>query len=168
MENIAAETNTIEGQFSVLLELQGLDLQVHDWQTQLHEKKRVVEQNAIRAYFASPSVLFTVSLPLGGPNTFSFPDLAAYPTGLNHIAYDGTFAYPTFQGWNDESPWISFDSAMNTFILSPASHFMVARTAVLPAGDLVSGISPKITSLSRGIRPAGAPRGRERHQSDLR
>lgn len=48
MENIAAETNTIEGQFSVLLELQGLDLQVHDWQTQLHEKKRVVEQNALK------------------------------------------------------------------------------------------------------------------------
>src|ERR1035441_1005772 len=87
---------------------------------------------AIRAYGGSPAVLFTVSLPSGGPNTFSFPNLAVYPKGLSHIAFSGTFAFPTFQGWNDESPWISFDSAMNTVILSPASHFMVARTGCLP------------------------------------
>jgi hypothetical protein len=106
---------------------------------------------AIRAYFASRSILFTVVLPSGGPNTFSFPDFTAYPQGLSHIAYDGTFAYPTFQGWCDESPWIAFDSAFNTAILSPASHFMVARTAILPAGDLVSGISPKIAALPAGF-----------------
>src|SRR5664280_740333 len=83
---------------------------------------------AIRTYSASSAVLFTVSLPAGGPNTFSFPTLTVNPKGLSHIAFCGTFAFPTFQGWNDESPWVSFDSAMNTVILSPASHFMVART----------------------------------------
>jgi len=106
---------------------------------------------AIRAYLASPSVLFTVSLPSGGPNTFSFPDLTVYPSGLNHIAYDGTFAAPTFQAWNGESPWICFDSQWNTVILSAASHFMVAQTAVLAAGDLASGVSPQIASLPAGF-----------------
>ena len=106
---------------------------------------------SIRTYFNTPAVLFTMTLPSGGPNTFSFPDLAGFPQGLSHIAYDGTFADPTFMAWNDESPWISFDWARNTVILSPASHFMVARTAVLPAGDLVSGISPQISSLPAGF-----------------
>jgi hypothetical protein len=105
----------------------------------------------IKAYLASPSVLFSASLPAGGPNSFSFPDFTVYPHSLNHIAYDGTFAYPTFQGWNSESPWICFDSAMNTVILSAASHFMVAQTAVLSAGDLASGISPQIASLPVGF-----------------
>ena len=106
---------------------------------------------AIRTYVASPAVLFTVSLPSGGPNTFSFPTLTVYPKGLSHIAFSGTFAFPTFQGWNDESPWVSFDSAMNTVILSPASHFMVARTCFTPAGELASGVSLKITSLPVGF-----------------
>ena len=106
---------------------------------------------AIRTYFASPAVLFTVSLPSGGPNTFSFPNLTVYPKGLSHIAFSGTFAFPTFQGWNDESPWVSFDSAMNTVILSPAAHFMVARTGCLPTGELGSGISQQITSLPAGF-----------------
>ncbi len=106
---------------------------------------------AIRTYFASPAVVFTVSLPSGGPNTFSFPALTVYPKGLRHIAFSGTFAFPTFQGWNDESPWVSFDSAMNTVILSPASHFMVARTGCLPTGELGSGISQQITSLPAGF-----------------
>jgi hypothetical protein len=106
---------------------------------------------AIRTYVASPAVLFTVSLPSGGPNTFSFPNLTVYPTGLRHIAFSGTFAFPTFQGWNDESPWVSFDSAMNTVILSPASHFMVARTGCLPTGELGSGISQQIASLPAGF-----------------
>jgi len=106
---------------------------------------------AIRAYVASPAILFTVSLPSGGPNTFSFPTLTVYPKGLRHIAFSGTFAFPTFQGWNDESPWVSFDSAMNTVILSAASHFMVARTGCLPTGELSSGISQQIVSLPAGF-----------------
>jgi hypothetical protein len=106
---------------------------------------------AIRAYFDSPAVLFTFSLPSGGPNTFSFPTLTVYPKGLRHIAFAGTFAFPTFQGWNSESPWVSFDAAMNTVILSPASHFMVASTGCLPTGELASGISPAIGSLPAGF-----------------
>ena len=106
---------------------------------------------SIRCYFASATVLFTVSLPAGGPNTFSFPSLTVYPHGLSHIAFSGTFAAPTFQGTNDESPWVSFDSSMNTAILSPASHFMVARTGLLANGQLGSGISTKIASLPAGF-----------------
>jgi hypothetical protein len=40
---------------------------------------------------------------------------------------------------------------MNTVILSPAAHFMVARTGCLPTGELGSGISQQITSLPAGF-----------------
>ncbi len=106
---------------------------------------------AIRAYAGTPAVLFTVTMPSGGPNTFSLPTLTGHPAGLSHIAFSGTFGNATFQGTNDESPWVQFDAAGHTMILSPATHFMVARTNTLTNGSLVSGINPKITSLPAGF-----------------
>src|ERR1035438_4072206 len=64
---------------------------------------------AIRTYYVSRSVLFTVSLPAGGPNSFSFPALTNFPAGLHTIAFAGTFGFPTFQGSDTESPWIALD-----------------------------------------------------------
>ena len=106
---------------------------------------------AIRSYFGSRAVLFTMSLPSGGPNTFAFPALTSYPSGLRHIAFAGVFGYPSFYASDDESPWVSFDSAMNSVILSPVSHFMVARTGPVAGGAIVSGISPKIAVLPAGF-----------------
>lgn len=105
---------------------------------------------AIRTYVTSRSVLFTVNLPSGGPNSFSFPTLTSYPAGLHSIAFAGTFGFPTFTGSDPESPWVSFDAAYHTAILSPAAHFMVANTGV-SAGRLSSGISPKIATLPAGF-----------------
>ena len=107
-------------------------------------------QAAIRIYSGSRAVLFTMSLPSGGPNTVSFPSLSGYPQGLNHIGYCGLFGYPSFAGSSTESPWIAFDQAFDTAILSPASHFMVATTGV-SSGQLASGISTQITSLPAGF-----------------
>ena len=106
---------------------------------------------AIRAYFNQKAVLFSAGNPFDSPNTFSFPSLSQYPKGLGHIAYAGMFAYPTFYGYGDDGPWISFDSAANTFVLSPVSHAMVATTGLGPGGDLVSGISSKIATLPHGF-----------------
>src|ERR1035438_10850950 len=105
---------------------------------------------AIRTYYVSRSVLFTVSLPAGGPNSFSFPALTSFPAGLHTIAFAGTFGFPTFQGSDTESPWIAFDAAHHTAILSPATHFMVATTGVA-GGQLSSGISAQIATLPAGF-----------------
>jgi hypothetical protein len=105
---------------------------------------------AIRTYCASRSVLFTVNLPSGGPNSFSFPTLTSYPAGLHSIAFAGTFGFPTFTGSDPESPWVSFDAAYHTAILSPAAHFMVASTGA-SGGRLSSGISPQIAMLPAGF-----------------
>jgi hypothetical protein len=105
---------------------------------------------AIRSYLSKHAVLFTTSLPDGGPNSFSFPSLTTYPASTHHIAFDGLFGNPTFQGANEESPWVSFDSEYHTVILSAASHFMVASTGTAD-GRLRSGISSQIASLPPGF-----------------
>ncbi len=105
---------------------------------------------AIRCYQSSRSVLFTATLPSGGPNSFSFPNLTSYPAGLRTLGFAGTFGYPTFQGSDTESPWVAFDAAYHTAILSPASHFMVASTGVT-GGQLYSGISTQIAMLPPGF-----------------
>ncbi len=105
---------------------------------------------AIRAYLSSRSVMFTFSLPSGGPNSFSFPTLTSYPAGLHTMAFAGTFGFPTFQGSDPESPWVAFDAAYHTAILSPATHFMVASTGS-SNGQLSSGISSQIAALPAGF-----------------
>lgn len=105
---------------------------------------------AIRTYTSWRGVLFTVSVPYGGPNSFSFPTLTNYPAGLHTLAFAGTFGFPTFQGSDPESPWVAFDGAYHTAILSPVSHFMVASTGTAN-GRLSSGISSQIATLPAGF-----------------
>lgn len=105
---------------------------------------------AIRTYTNSRSVLFTNTLPTGGPNSFAFPNFNRYPAGLHNIAFAGTFGYPTFGGSDSESPWVAFDAAFHTAILSPATHFMVAATGA-SNGLLSSGISAQIAALPAGF-----------------
>ncbi len=105
----------------------------------------------IRAWYNQKAVLFTVSNPSDAPNSFSFPTWSQYPNGTGHIAFAGSFGYPTFFGNSEDSPWVSFDSDANTFVLSPVAHAMVASTAVGPNGALMSGISPRIATLPAGF-----------------
>ncbi len=106
---------------------------------------------AIRAYYNQQAVLFTASNPSDSPNTFSFPSLSQYPKLPSHIAFAGMFGYPTFYGYSDDSPWVAFDLAANTFVLSPVTHAMVASTALSSSGQLMSGISKQIATLPAGF-----------------
>jgi hypothetical protein len=110
----------------------------------------VVRHGAIRTYANRTAVLFTLSYPNGGTN-FCFPSLAQYPSGLKHIAFSGTFAPPTFSTLPEESPWAFFDSKANTFILSPASDFMVATLSRSSSGTLQSGFGWQISSVPQGL-----------------
>jgi hypothetical protein len=106
---------------------------------------------AIRSYWDHRAVLFSVSNSAASANAIQFPNLSRYPPGLSHVNFCGMFAFPSFYGWAEESPWVFFDSAANAFVLSPASNFTVASTAWGPKGELSSGISPKIASLPEGF-----------------
>src|ERR1051326_8005954 len=106
---------------------------------------------AIRAYTTAPAVVFTATATWGGPNSFSFPSLTQYPITLHRIAFSGTFAFPTFFGTSEDSPWVGFDASFHTAILSPLVHFMVVSSAVSRKGELQSGISSKIAALPVGF-----------------
>lgn len=107
---------------------------------------------SIRSYTERPAVLFTVSCITEAANTFSFPNFSDFPRNLDHLAFSGIFAPPSFSGLASESPWIFFDSAANTFIVSPASNFMTASTSWGPGGELRSGIEAGIAILPQGFQ----------------
>jgi hypothetical protein len=111
----------------------------------------VAHHGAIRSYWDHQAVLFTLSNSAAGSNAISFPNLTRYPQGLSHINFCGVFGMPSFYGFAPESPWVFFDGTANAFVLSPATHFMVASTAYGPNGALASGISPQIATLPAGF-----------------
>jgi hypothetical protein len=107
---------------------------------------------SIRSYSEHPDVLFSVSYPSqGAANTFAFPSFTDYPRNLSHLTFSGTFAPPSFWEFAKDSPWVFFDGAGKSFILSPAANFMTASTAWGTNGELSSGISPEIPTLPAGF-----------------
>jgi hypothetical protein len=107
---------------------------------------------AIRSYTERPAVLFTVNCSSPAPNSFSFPNFGEFPRNLDHLAFSGIFAVPSFGNLASESPWVFFDPSANTFILSPAGNFMTASTAWGPQGELASGIAAQIATLPQGFQ----------------
>lgn len=106
---------------------------------------------SIRSYVNKPAVLFSFSCPDGAPNTFSFPAWNSYPKSVRLLTYTGTFATPTFETGSADSPWVFFDAANRSFILSPASNFMAATTTRV-SGTLSSGIHSQIQTLPKGFQ----------------
>ena len=106
-------------------------------------------QGAIRVYQQKPILLFTLKLLEAGDNSGPFPSLRTYPPGLYHL---------TFADWNysfnestTDGPLVEFDSAAHTFILSPASNFMVASTSYGFDQGVITGVNSEIRSLPAGF-----------------
>jgi hypothetical protein len=120
-------------------------------------------RGSIRTYVGAPVVLFSTSYPDGGANTSPFPVLSSYPGLPYQQSYHGCFGpsqFDTTAGAAD-SPWLFFDHDANGFLLSPASHFPVARTWQ-DGGAIASGIDPAITTVPAGTvqqKRAHRPRG---------
>ena len=77
--------------------------------------------------------------------------LSRYPSLPYHLTYAGFFAINSFPGFGNEGPWIFIDPGANTFLLSPASNFLVARTTRAPSGEISTGISSQIQTLPAGF-----------------
>ena len=106
---------------------------------------------SIRVYGGRPVILFAVTYNNDSPNSAPFPVFSSYPANLLHLTYGGEFAAPSFQGFAADSPWIYFDPAGNTFIVSPASDYMAAATTRGPNGEIQAGISSNIATLPSGM-----------------
>jgi hypothetical protein len=108
---------------------------------------------SIRTYNERRSVLFTIGNPSSdAANTVAFPKWTTYPAGLSHLTFSGIFAPPTFSDFAADSPWVFFDGAGKTFILSPATNFMTASTNRGSNGEIASGISSDIATLPAGFQ----------------
>ncbi len=106
---------------------------------------------SIRVYSARPLVLFSVTYNNASPNASPFPVVSTYPQNLLHLSFNGQFAFPSFTGMLPDSPWIYFDGAANTFIVSAASDYMVTATTPGASGQIQAGISSQITTLPAGM-----------------
>src|SRR5690242_19561178 len=108
---------------------------------------------AIRAYWDSMTVLFTVTAPSGAPNTFAFPNFTQTPAlGLKHLAFSDDFGGPQFSALPSQSPWVFFDSSGNTFVFSAASQFMAAGSYWNSAtGQIAGNIAGQIATLPAGF-----------------
>ncbi|HKD07571.1 MAG TPA: hypothetical protein VKB79_16840 [Bryobacteraceae bacterium] len=110
---------------------------------------------AIRLYPNRPVVLFFSLYNDASANAAPFPLISAYPS-LPHLSFNGEFAVPDFKNLHPDSPWAFFDSAYNTWILSPAANYMTAQMAMDSSGNITGGIADGITSLPAGFTHATA------------
>ncbi|MGH2497632.1 MAG: hypothetical protein ACRDIV_23260 [Ktedonobacteraceae bacterium] len=113
------------------------------------DKNSANRGGGLRAYNSNPAVLFTDSYISSTSNTLPFPRLSI-PAGLFRMSYQFAFAAHSFTQSQPDSPLLYFDGQAHGFVLSAASHFMIANT--VPRGSVItSGINPSILTLPAGF-----------------
>ncbi len=106
-------------------------------------------RSAIRLYEKVPAAMFVTEFEADGANAEPFPTFRALPRVPYHLSYDGAFFPYSFAKLGADAPWIFFDGDRDTFVLSAASHFALARSRRV--GDEVEcGIDPAIREIPRG------------------
>lgn len=109
-------------------------------------------KGGIRVYDGASSVVFTDTYVKAAANTNPFPTFTGYPKLAHHLSHSdcfGRFQFNTFAGASD-SPWVFFDDAGNTFLLSAANHFQEAQTAQASNGSIAAGVLSSIGTLPAG------------------
>jgi hypothetical protein len=106
---------------------------------------------SIRTYANRSAVLFTDRHAEESANDGGFPKLAVSPAAPWQMSFLGKWATFHFDLSGPDGPWVSFDDAAHSFILSPASDFMVAHLTRTTDGELESRISPRISTIPGGL-----------------
>jgi hypothetical protein len=106
---------------------------------------------AIRVYRHRPVVVFKRVFLTAGKTSETFPSLSSYPRDLHHLTYTSTFGGFSFERFGTDGPWLFFDDQANTFIFSPASHYMNAALSFGPQRALVSGIATDGEDIPQGF-----------------
>ncbi|HXH40202.1 MAG TPA: hypothetical protein VNN08_16350 [Thermoanaerobaculia bacterium] len=108
-------------------------------------------EGSIRTYVNRSAVLFTDRHTAAAANDAGFPKLSVSPAAPWQLSFLGKWAAFHFDLSGPDGPWVSFDDAGHSFIISPASDFMVAHLARNAEGEFVSRISPRITTIPQGL-----------------
>lgn len=108
----------------------------------------------IRAYVKRPVVLFSVTTeePLASAEAIRFPRLTQLPQGLRGLSYGSAeFSPPRFTLEENGSPWLLFDEQGHAAVLSPASHFLLARLRGDGTSEATSALNAGVGSLPAGF-----------------
>ena len=82
----------------------------------------------------------------------AFPDFTSMPEKLHVFSYGlHEFAPPHFSGVEISTPWLLFDNDANAFLISPASHFMVASMIGDGRTKVASGFNPNLRHVPAGF-----------------
>ena len=82
----------------------------------------------------------------------AFPDFIKLPDSLHIFSYGHhEFAPPCFGTNAISTPWLLFDDRANAFVISPASHFMVASMSGDGRNEVGSGFNPALRNLPAGF-----------------
>jgi len=107
----------------------------------------------IRVYDGKPLALF--SQTCGAASELppaAFPAFTKLPAALHAFSYGhSNFAPPDFAAGETSTPWLLFDDDANAFVISPASHFMVASMIGDGRTEVGSGFNPKLRNLPAGF-----------------
>jgi hypothetical protein len=113
--------------------------------------RRAARRGAIRVYDQRPVVMFKLVFLTSGNTNESFPVLSSYPRNLRHLTYTSIFGGFSFERFGTDGPWVFFDDKANTFIFSPASHYMNAALSFGPRHELVSAVAADNENLPPGF-----------------
>jgi hypothetical protein len=82
----------------------------------------------------------------------AFPDFKKLPDQLHIFSYQQrTFSPPRFGAVDTSTPWLFFDDSAHAFIISPASHLMVASMMGDGRTEAASGFNPNLRHLPAGF-----------------
>lgn len=107
---------------------------------------------SIRAYQASPVVLFSYTARQAGSIGASFPNFTIFPRNPYKFSYRNARFIPySFSAQPGTSPWAFFDTRGNTFIVSPASDFFISAMSGDGASTIASGLNGQVPSYPVGF-----------------
>jgi hypothetical protein len=82
----------------------------------------------------------------------AFPAFTKLPETLHIFSYGHhEFAPPDFSTTEISTPWLLFDDDADAFVISPASHFMVASMIGDGRKEVASGFNPNLRNLPAGF-----------------
>jgi hypothetical protein len=108
-------------------------------------------EGSIRTYPGRAAVLFTDRYPTAAANSDGFPKLSVSPDVPGRLSFRGKWSQFHFDLSGAEGPWVYFDDAGRSFLLSPASDFMVANLNLTDDKEIESRINPRIKDIPRGL-----------------
>lgn len=110
-------------------------------------------RGSIRLYESKPLALFSQTCDAATElPPAPFPAFTKIPGQLHVFSYGHReFAPPRFDTNEISTPWLLFDDQANAFIISPATHFMVASMIGDGRSEVASGFNPNLRHLPAGF-----------------